>query len=100
MDVAQLKTWLDSKTPFVLDVRTSQEFAQGHVPGAVNISVQDLPKRLDEIASHKGDKFAVICASGARSAAATSLLHKAGYAGATNVKGGTRAWITAGYPVD
>ncbi|MCB9758752.1 MAG: rhodanese-like domain-containing protein [Alphaproteobacteria bacterium] len=86
--------------PFVLDVRTPGEFADGHVPGAVNIPVGDLEGRLSELDAQKDASFAVICASGRRSAKATELLHANGWAGAMNVPGGTSAWIEAGNPVE
>lgn len=100
IDVATLKQRLDAGGTFVLDVRTPQEFAQGHVPGAVNISLQELASRLPELEARKGEEFAVICAVGGRSASATALLREQGFAGATNVQGGTQAWIQAGLPVE
>lgn len=96
LDVAALKT---TGLP-VIDVRTPEEFAQGHVPGARNVPLDQLAARLPELEPLKGQEFAVICASGRRSLEATSTLHAAGFSGARNVLGGTRGWQAAGYPLE
>lgn len=69
---------LVSEGGIVLDVRTREEYAAGHVDGAVNIPVQELAARMDEIGT-PGRKVVVYCRSGARSAAASQLLVRAGY---------------------
>jgi len=38
--------------PLILDVRTPEDFAQGHIPGAVNIEVTELPRRVEELVSY------------------------------------------------
>lgn len=64
----------------LLDVRTAAEFAEGHLPGAVNISHDELPRRLDEVTRLKPQKIVVYCRSGRRSAIAQKTLWDAGYA--------------------
>ena len=71
--------------PFLLDVRTPQEFASGHIPEAVNIPVDDLRSRLDELP--RGRKIAAYCQVGKRGYLATRLLLQVGYS-AVNVGGG------------
>ena len=61
----------------LLDVRTPQEFAAGHVKGALNISVQTLAQRTSELPTDK--VIVVYCRSGRRSAHATKLLMSAGF---------------------
>lgn len=61
----------------LLDVRTAEEFASGHVSGAKNIPVQVLASHLDAIP--KDRKVVVYCRSGGRSASAASLLKSRGY---------------------
>ncbi|MBX6380865.1 MAG: rhodanese-like domain-containing protein [Thermoflavifilum aggregans] len=62
----------------ILDVRTPQEFKSGHIPGAINIPVQQLQQQLHRL---KKDKVIITCcASGARSAMARSILKQAGFA--------------------
>jgi len=63
----------------LLDVRTPQEFAAGHLDGAVNIPVQQLEARLSELAAKKDRPIVVYCRSGARSASAAKLLAAAGH---------------------
>lgn len=61
----------------ILDVRTPQEFKSGHIPGAMNIPVQQLNQQLHRL---KKDKVIITCcASGARSAMARSILKQAGF---------------------
>lgn len=62
----------------LLDVRTVAEFAERHIPGALNIPVHELGTRLQELGS-KARPIVVHCRSGARSAAAAQLLQRAGY---------------------
>ena len=79
---------------YVLDVRQPEEYEAAHVPGAVLLPLDQLGARLDEV---PGDRpLFVICKSGGRSAAAVEALTGAGY-DATNVAGGTMAWIEAGH---
>ncbi len=100
VDVAALKAAQAAGTVTVVDVRTPQEFAEGHVPGAINIPVDTISSRLSELASHKEGELYLICRSGARSARAQGVLASAGFAHPINVTGGTLAWISAGYPVE
>lgn len=62
----------------LLDVRTRDEFHEGHVSRAVNIPVQELAQRLGEVGP-KTRPVVVYCRSGGRSAAAAQLLTQAGY---------------------
>ncbi len=62
----------------LLDVRTTQEFADGHIPKAVNIPVQELERRMSELGS-KARPIVVYCRSGHRSGIAADLLKKAGF---------------------
>ena len=82
-------------TPLV-DVRERDEFAAGHVPGAVNIPMSEIGGRLDELPA---EAFDVICQAGGRSARVVQALEELGY-DATNVEGGTGEWIAAGNPVE
>ncbi len=81
----------------LLDVRTPAEFTSGHIPGAINISVQSLPDRLSEIPSDQ--PVVVYCRSGNRSAAAARILADAGYKEIYDL-GGIIAWTAQGLPVE
>ncbi len=82
----------------LIDVRTPEEFAQAHVPGAMLMPLASLPARVAEIPEN-GTVF-LICHSGGRSAQACDyLMRQHGRANLVNVEGGTLAWAKAGYPV-
>src|SRR5262249_27347457 len=78
----------------VLDVREPEEFANGHVPGAVNLPQADLATRLEEVARDR--PVFVICQGGFRSLRAAQFLRQRGFADVVSVKGGTEAWRAAG----
>ena len=83
----------------LLDVRTAEEFAEGHIEGAVHIN-QALSDFIEQVkAKLPTDKtIAVYCRSGKRSASAAGRLVTAGYK-CVNLKGGIMAWKEAGLPV-
>jgi phage shock protein E len=70
----------------IIDVRSSDEFADGAFPGAINIPLHLLPAKLDELGPKDGD-IVLYCASGARSAQAARILQKAGFTNAVNAGG-------------
>lgn len=70
----------------VVDVRTPGEYSGGHYPKAVNIPLQQLPQRLDELGK-KDQKIVLYCHSGGRSGAALNYLRKLGFENAVNAGG-------------
>lgn len=84
----------------LIDVRTPAEYAEGRVPGAVNVPLDQLESRLAELAPHRADDVYLICAVGGRSARATSILAANGFSKPINVDGGTNGWRAAGYPIE
>ncbi len=88
-----------SLIPFMmLDVRTPEEYAAGHISGAKLIPVQQLAEHLSEVPHDK--QVYVYCKSGGRSSRASKLLAVNGYHNIENIKGGFDAWKAAGYPVE
>lgn len=73
----------------IIDVREPWEFAEGHIPGAKNISVNELLSRLDEI--DKTEDHIMVCHSGNRSGVASAILSAYGYA-VKNMAGGMLEW--------
>ncbi|ADN76850.1 Rhodanese domain protein [Ferrimonas balearica DSM 9799] len=63
----------------LVDVRTPGEFAAGHLPGAINIPLDQLPGRLDELGDSKSQPIVVYCRSGNRSGQALNWLSRQGY---------------------
>ncbi len=78
----------------LIDVRTPEEFNSGHIPGAVNINVETLPARLDEVP--EGIPIVVYCRTGNRSATAARILVDAGFSPVYDL-GGIQDWVAAGY---
>ena len=78
---SELLKRLEQKDPdlVVLDVRTADEFAAGHVPGARNVSHELLASRIDELATARDKQVVLYCRSGRRTLLAEDVLRKAGF---------------------
>ena len=96
IETEQLASLLAEGAPLI-DVRMPDEYAEARVPGAVLIPLPELGRRTDEVPADR--QVYVICATGARSAAAVEALNNAGW-DTVNVAGGTKAWAAEGRPVD
>jgi phage shock protein E len=86
--------------PVILDVRTPEEYAEGHIHNAVNINLNS-PDFKDEI--NKLDKnrtYLVYCRSGARSNTARKIMEESGFKYVINMTGGMNEWISMDLPVD
>ena len=70
----------------LLDVRTPQEYREGHIPGSQNVPLQQLDK-VEEVTENKDTVLYVYCRSGARSRQAVSLLNHMGYTNVHNIGG-------------
>ena len=87
----------DPAGPILLDVREANEFAEVRAPGAVLVPTSQFQARVGEL---PGDRpLLVVCRTGARSAAVTGFLVRAGRTDVANVAGGMVAWENAGFPV-
>lgn len=84
---------------YLLDVRTPQEFAEGHIPGATLIPVNELAHRLRELPQDKTQPILVYCRSGSRSSRAAQLLYQSGRKDVYNLSGGIQAWAQAQKPI-
>ena len=89
VDVEAVLAAPDGEKPFLLDVRTPQEFSSGHIPRAVNIPVDDLRSRLSELPH--GRKIAAYCQVGQRGYLATRILLQSGLS-AVNIGGGYKTF--------
>jgi len=88
------------KKNIVLDVRTPEEFAKGHIAGAINLdfNAPDFQKKVAEL--DKSKTYLVHCAGGVRSAKACTLMDKIAFTNIINLEPGFRAWEKAGKPVE
>ena len=78
----------------IIDVRTAEEFAAGHFPGAINIPHEDIIQGIKESNVGKDQTVLLYCRSGNRSGQAEARLQSAGFSGAKNV-GGLNALLAA-----
>jgi len=84
-----LKDFLQKEQPFLLDVRTMDEFRGKHLEGAVNIPLDALPYKLEEVPRDRS--VLVYCLHGMRSGKAAAFLVAKGYAKITMLDGGMDA---------
>lgn len=89
VDVETILAAPAAEQPFLLDARTPQEFASGHIPGAVNFPVDELRSRLGDLPRDR--KIAAYCLVGQRGYLATRILLQAGFS-AENVGGGYKTY--------
>ena len=97
LSVNDAPDWLKTPGATILDVREPDEYAAGHLPGALSIPQSELALRVDGL--DKSKPHLVVCAGGVRSLRATHWLDWAGY-DATTLEGGTAAWADAGLPLE
>jgi phage shock protein E len=97
---AVLKQIESGAAPLIVDVRTPDEFAAGHVPGAINIPFDEMEARSTEIATHKDQEVVLYCRSGRRSGLAAETLTEKGFSKLGLMKGDMPGWERAGYPVE
>lgn len=86
--------------PVILDVRTTEEYAEEQIPGAINIPHLELGERLAELADYRQEEIVVHCRSGKRAGLAETLLRDAGFADVRDLEGHMLGWTEGGYPVD
>jgi molybdopterin/thiamine biosynthesis adenylyltransferase/rhodanese-related sulfurtransferase len=98
--VDQVKQLLESKTPVrLLDVRETDEYAQGRLPGALSITRGYL-ELLIEDRVQRNETVVVYCAAGNRSALAAKTLAQMGYTNVSSMAGGYNRWHDAAYPTE
>ncbi len=81
----------------LVDVRSSAEYAQGMIDGSINIPLDEITGRSNELSKEK--KIILYCASGNRSGMACRLLQAQGFTELINMRGGIFAWKREGFDV-
>src|SRR5208337_3917773 len=94
IEAASLRTMLGVYGIQTVDVRSAAEFASGHIPGAVNIPMEQVESRMEDLPS---GPLVLTCESGKRAEIVVGWLAAAD--NVTLLAGGTRAWRNAGYPL-
>ncbi|KXB00088.1 hypothetical protein AKJ41_04425 [candidate division MSBL1 archaeon SCGC-AAA259O05] len=96
--LGEAKELIVSEDPVVLDVRTPDEFEDGHIPGAILVPVDEL-KGSTLLEFPHDQEVLCYCRSGHRSSWAAEYMSRRGYARAYNLSGGILAWENRGYRV-
>lgn len=84
----------------ILDVRTPEEFAAGHVPGAINIPYTHLPSRISEVADAADKDIVVYCAIGVRAEQSAERLRENGFTKLLHLDGDMKAWEAQKRPLE
>ena len=100
VDVMQANILLDAGKHLFLDCREPSEYAQGHVPGAINIPRGLLEFKIAERVPDQSTRMVVYCKAGGRGCLSTAALKRMGWKNAVNMDGGWNAWVKAGLPVE
>ncbi len=98
-DISQVELMQRIKTNhagLILDVRSPEEYAEGHVPGAINIPHDQLGSRLAEIGSYKDKEIVLYCAVGGRAGKAANTLRAAGFSKLLHLDGDMNGWRSNG----
>ena len=98
-NVADVKRRMDAGEKFVLvDVREENEWAQGHLPGAIHLGKGIIERDVEQRVPDTGAKMILYCGGGFRSALAAENLQKMGYSNVESMDGGWKGWLGAGLP--
>jgi rhodanese-related sulfurtransferase len=95
--VARLGT---PRAPLMVDLRTPPEFAIAHLPGAVNIPLSELVKRLDEVRPAEGHELLIYCLNGSRTRQAEPLLYAHDINNYYHLEGSLEGWLQKNYPFE
>jgi rhodanese-related sulfurtransferase len=98
-NVADVKRRKDAGEKFVLvDVREDNEWAKGHLPGAVHLGKGIIERDIEQRVPDAGAKVILYCGGGFRSALVADNLQKMGYSNVESMDGGWKGWLEAGLP--
>lgn len=97
VNVEEFASVIEGPGIVILDVRTPEEFAQGHIAGSININVEspDFTSKVEQL--DKSRTYAVYCRSGRRSGVATQQMESLGFTSLYNMNGGVIDWAGAGF---
>ncbi|QGZ60459.1 rhodanese-like domain-containing protein [Paraburkholderia acidisoli] len=90
---------INRRNAVVIDLRSAEEFAKGHLPSARHIAFGELASKAAQLTKNKSTPVLLVCQTGQQSHKALRLVTEAGYADAHVLDGGVDAWQKAGMPV-
>jgi phage shock protein E len=101
MAAAEVKARLGTpKAPLMVDLRTPPEFAIAHLPGAVNIPLSELVKRLDEVHPDGDHDLLIYCLNGSRTRQAEPLLYAHDINNFYHLEDELEGWLQKNYPFE
>ena len=99
-DFRDIKKRLDAGEKMILvDTREDNEWAKGHIPGAVHLGKGIIERDVETTIPDKNATLVLYCGGGFRSALAADNLQKMGYKNVISMDGGWRAWTESNFPV-
>jgi rhodanese-related sulfurtransferase len=99
-NVAEVKKRMEGGDKFLLvDVREDNEWAKGHIPGAVHMGRGVIERDIEKSVPETSTKMILYCGGGFRSALVADNLQKMGYTNVESMDGGWRGWLEAGLPI-
>ena len=99
VDPASATALINHEDAVILDVRSMNEYKDGHIVNAINIPLNSLSNSVKQLEKHKDKPIVAVCRSGSRSGAACNTLRKNGFENVKNLRGGMLAWENANLPV-
>lgn len=98
--VEVLKAVRTGEGPVIIDARGANEYASGHIPGAINVPYKETWGRLEELRGYQERGIVFYCAEGVRAKIAGDALLVEGFSRVGTLEGSLRAWKQAGLPVE
>ncbi len=89
-----------AKQVVILDVRSAEEYAEGHVPGAINIAHSEIQERLPELIQFKDQTLVLYCRSGRRAGLAAAILAENQFTQLLHLEGDMQGWQKSDYPIE
>lgn len=99
LNVTEFAQKITEPKVIILDVRTPEEFASGHIEGALNIDFNSGSFESEISRLNPSDTYAIYCRSGSRSGQAASIMHTARFHDVSNLNGGVIDWSNDGLPL-
>ncbi|MFT4809386.1 MAG: phage shock protein E [Paraglaciecola sp.] len=90
----------NTKNVVIVDVRTPEEFQQGHIPNAINVPLSDIIENPTILKSSQEKPIVLYCRSGYRTGKAAEFLQKEGHQNLRHLEGDMQGWLKAGLPVE
>lgn len=94
MEKVQNNEWL------LIDVRSPEEFAEGHIPGAINMPHNEIESYISQLDDDKDQRIIVYCRSGRRAMLTLETLKARSFTDVSHLEGDMMGWDAAGLPVD